>query len=66
MSGLYAEIFPGGGQIWGTGKRGGAEAYMRCYTLHLLGVENDTGGGGGGGGNAPPLNTALYVRARAK
>ena len=35
------------GQIWGTDKRGGggAEAYVRCYTLHLLG-----GGGGGGGG----------------
>ena len=31
-------------------KRGGAEAYVRCYTLlSLLG-----GGGGGGGGNAPP------------
>ena len=53
--GLYAEIFPRGGQIWGTDKRGGgggAEAYARCYTLHLL------GGGGArmtqGGVNAPP------------
>ena len=36
--------FSKGGQIWGTDKRGGgAEAYVGCYTLHLL------GGGGGGG-----------------
>ena len=23
----------GGGQIWGMDKRGGEEAYVRCYTL---------------------------------
>ena len=35
----------GGGGKFGVymDKRGGAEAYVRCYTLHLL------GGGGGGG-----------------
>ena len=37
LAGLYAEIFPRG-QIWGTDKEeGGAEAYVGCYTLHLLG-----------------------------
>ena len=51
-------IFSKGGQIWGTDKRGGAEAYVGCYTLHLLGGARMTQGGA----NAPPrppLNTAL-------
>ena len=40
----------GGGANLGNGqKRGGTEAYVGCYTLHLLvGGENDTGA------NAPP------------
>ena len=42
--------FSKGGQIWGTNKRGGAEAYVRCYTLHLLGGTRMTQGGA----NAPP------------
>ena len=41
LMGLGAEIF----------QRGGAEAYVRCYTLHLLG-----GGMTQGGTNPPPLN----------
>ena len=44
------------------GQKRGGEAYVRCYTLHLLGGdENDTWGG-----NAPPrspLNTALDIRS---
>ena len=63
MRGLDAEIFPGGGggkgAIWGLDKRGG-EAYVRCYTLHLLGGEYDHKGGGGGQMLLPaPLHTAL-------
>ena len=38
----------GGGGKFGERTREGAEAYVRCYTLHLLGGENDTRGGGGG------------------
>ena len=37
------KVFQGGANL-GYGQRGGAEAYVGCYTLHLL------GGGGGGGG----------------
>ena len=39
----------GGGQIWGTDKRGKSEAYVRSYTLHLL-----------GGANAPPRPPLKY------
>ena len=51
-----------GGKIWGTDKGegggGGGEAYVECYTLHLLGGgENDTRGGKYP--SPPPLNTAL-------
>ena len=46
------EFFQGGGANLGYGqKRGGVEAYVRCYTLHLLGGARMTQGGG----NAPPL-----------
>ena len=47
-TGLYIEILPrGGGGKFGVwtkegGGGGGAEAYVGCYTLHLLGGENDT------------------------
>ena len=52
--------FSKAGQIWGTNKRGGAEAYVRCYTLYLLGGgENDTRGGKCPSPPPPPLNTAL-------
>ena len=57
--GCMQKFFQGGGQIWGMDKRGGAEAYVGCYTLHLLGGgENDTRGGKC---PSPPrhLNTAL-------
>ena len=35
-TGLYAEIFPRGG-VANLGYGGGGEAYVRCYTLYLLG-----------------------------
>ena len=39
----------GGGANLGYDKGGGAEAYVRCYTLHLLGGEGGEERGGGGG-----------------
>ena len=38
------KFFQGGANLVYGQKRGGAEAYVRCYTLHL-GSENDTRGG---------------------
>ena len=47
------KFFQGGANLGygqkGGGGGGGQEAYVRCYTLHLLGGENDTRGA-----NAPP------------
>ena len=56
--------FAQGGQIWGMDKRGGgggagAEAYVGCYTLHLLGRARMTQGGSNAPPPPPPLNTAL-------
>ena len=47
MPGLYTEILPGGGAIWGMDKRGGRRVeaqwyHVRCYTL---GGQDDTRGG---------------------
>ena len=53
------KLFQGGGGgkfgVW-TKEGGWAEAYVRCYTLHLLGGGRMTQGGGN---VPPPLNTAL-------
>ena len=55
--------FSKGGQFGVQTKEGGggAEAFVRCYTLHLLGggVRMTQGGGGGKCPPRPPLNTAL-------
>ena len=53
----------GGGQIWGMDKRGGKEAYVGCYALHLLGGARMTQGGQMPL-PAPPLNTALESTTR--
>ena len=68
------KFFQGGGGKFGVRtKEGGAEAYVRCYTLHLLGGARMTQGGGKcpsppplkySPANAPPrppLNTALQM-----
>ena len=31
------KFFQGGGGKFGVGQKRGVEAYVRCYTLHLLG-----------------------------
>ena len=39
------KFFQGGANLgYGQKRGGGAEAYVECYTLHLLGGENDTRG----------------------
>ena len=56
------KFFQGGANLGYGKKRGGMEAYVRCYTLHLLGGgggENDTRGGKCP--SRPPLNTALLA-----